>query len=88
MIAPARLPILAFAFIAFHIKRNESSGFRILNHRHWCLFLLSPHEVENYFAEAEAEKLLNYQAAGSVIRIEFPPSDFEEYARALTERTV
>jgi BrxA len=88
MLAPARLHVLAFAFIAFHMKRNEPSGLRILNNRAWRLFLFSLHDVEGYFAEADAEKLLTYQAAGSTIRIEFPTNDFEEYARALIERAV
>jgi hypothetical protein len=39
--------------------------------------------VEGLFAEAAAEKLLTYQAAGSIIRIEFPAADFLEYAHAL-----
>jgi BrxA len=87
-LAPARLHVLAFAYIAFHIKRSEPSGERLVNHSHWRLFFLTPRDVESYFAEADAEKLLTYQAAGSIIRIEFPTSDFEEYARTLTERTV
>lgn len=86
-LAPARLPTLAFAFIAFHLKRGEPSGERLVRHRHWQLFFLGPQEVEHAFAEAAAEKLLSYQAAGSIIRIEFPTSDFLEYAHALVGRT-
>ena len=87
-LAPAHLPVLAFAYVAFHLKQSEPSGERMINHRHWRLFFLSPHDVEGYLAEADARKLLTYQAAGSIIRIEFPADDFVEYAHALTGRTL
>ena len=85
-IASPRLPVPAFAYIAFHIKRDEPSGERLLKHPHWRLFLLAPNAVERLFAEADAEGLLSYQAAGSIIRIEFPTDDIEEYAHALADR--
>jgi hypothetical protein len=88
LLAPTRLHILAFAYIAFYIKRAEPSGERLVHHRHWRLFFLGPHDVEGYLAEADAHKLLSYQAAGSVIRIEFPTTDFTEYAHALAGRTI
>ncbi len=81
------LHVLSFAYIAFHLKRGEPSGEKLINHPHWRLFFLAPHEVEGRMAEADAEKLLTYQAAGSIIRIEFPTSDFTEYAHALVGRT-
>jgi len=87
-IAPARLHILAFAFVAFHLKRSEPSGERLVHHPHWRLFFLGAREVEAYFAEADAQKLVSYQAAGSIIRIEFPTADFLEYAHALVGRTI
>lgn len=87
-IAPVHLHILAFAFIAFHLKRSEPSGERLINHSHWRLFFLSPHDVEAYLAEADAQKLLSYQAAGSIIRIEFPTANFVEYVHALVGRTI
>ena len=85
-LAPAHLHVLAFAYIAFHIKLNEPSGERLANHPHWRLFFLGPRAVESYFGEADAERLLTYQAAGSIIRIEFPTTDFEEYVHGLTAR--
>jgi hypothetical protein len=87
-ISPARLHVLAFAYIAFHIKRTEPSGERLLHHRHWRLFFLSPRDVEGYLAEADAQKLLIYQAAGSIVRIEFPSDDITEYAHALVGRAL
>jgi len=85
-IAEPRLHILAFGYIAFHIKRCEPSGERLVNHPNWRLFLLGTRQVERLLTEADAEGLLTYQAAGSVIRIEFPTLDFEEYSHALTAR--
>lgn len=82
-LAPTRLATSAFAYIAFHLKRGEPSGERLVRHRNWQLFFMGPQEVERYFAEAAAEKLLTYQAAGSIVRIEFPTYDFVEYAHAL-----
>lgn len=86
-IAPAHLHVLAFAYMAFHLKRSEPSGERLIDHRHWRLFFLSQREVETYLAEANAQKLLTFQAAGSIVRIEFPTTDFTEYAHALIGRT-
>jgi hypothetical protein len=86
-LSPKHLHVLAFAYIAFHIKRTEPSGERLVHHPHWRLFFLRTGDVERYFAEADAEKLLSYQAAGSIIRIEFPTTDFEEYVNALIART-
>ena len=86
-IAPPRLHTLAFAYIAFSLKRNEPSGERLINHRDWKLFLLGSRAVERLFTEADAEGLLNYQAAGSIIRIEFPTENIKEYVDALITRT-
>lgn len=87
-IASPHVHILAFAYIAFHIRCGEPSGERLIHHRRWQLFFLSPREVEGYLAEADAHKLLTYQAAGSIIRIEFPTDDLTEYAHALIGRTI
>ena len=86
-LAPARLHVLAFAYVAFQLKRNEPSGERLINHPRWRLFFLSPREVESYLAEADAHKLMSYQAAGSIVRIEFPVDDITTYAQMLVERS-
>jgi hypothetical protein len=86
-IAPPRLHVLAFAYIAFLIKRNEPSGERLINHPDWRLFLLGTRAVERLFTEADAERLLTYQAAGSIIRIEFSTDNFQEYVNALVARS-
>lgn len=85
-ISPAPLHVLAFAYIAFHIKRTEPSGEKLVHHPHWRLFFLNASQVESYFADADAHKLLSFQAAGSIIRIEFPTDDFDEYVQLLIEK--
>ena len=39
--------------------------------------------VERFLIEADQNGLLEYQAAGSVVRIGFPTQSLEEYARVL-----
>ncbi|MEW6425899.1 MAG: BrxA family protein [Bacillota bacterium] len=85
-IAPLYLMVQSFAFIAFYLHSQQNYGDRLLIHPAWQLFFLSTRSVERLFFEAHQEKLLAYYAAGSVIRIEFPAKNLEEYARALTQR--
>lgn len=84
-IAPAYLPVHAFAYIAFYLKQHEASGHKLLDHPDWKLFFL-PHEgVERFFVEAHQQGLLEYHAAGTVIRLDFPVTTLEEYANVLAE---
>ncbi len=85
-IASVYLPIDAFAFIAFQLAQNEPSGERLLGHPEWRLFLLPDRAVERFFLEAHQERLLQYHAAGRVVRIDFPAATLTEYARVLVER--
>ena len=52
----------------------------------WRLFFLSDIGVERLFLEAHQGKLLEYYAAGRVVRIEFPAVNMEDFARVLVER--
>ncbi len=85
-ITPVYLPIDAFAFIAFQLSREVPSGDRLLRSPEWKLFLLEDRSVERLFLEAHQEHLLQYHAAGSIIRIDFPVETLREYARVLTQR--
>jgi hypothetical protein len=42
--------------------------------------------VERFFIEAHQEHLLGYQAAGSVVRIDFPADTLTDYAHILLEK--
>ncbi len=86
-LAPMYLPVEAFAYIAFCLHREQPSGERLLSHPEWRLFFLSPQAVERFFVEAHQHRLLEYHAAGSIIRVTFPADSIEEYARALAQRT-
>ena len=86
-LAPMYLPVEAFAYIAFLLHQEQPSGERLLSHPEWRLFFLSPQVVERFFIEAHQARLLEYYAAGSIIRITFPATSIEEYAHALVERT-
>lgn len=77
------LPLDAFAFIAFRLHGEGRSGKALLHDPEWRLFLLPEGSVERFFLEAHQEGLLQYYAAGPVVRVDFPARNLEEYALAL-----
>jgi hypothetical protein len=77
------LPVEAFAFIAFQLYLGGRSGERLLNDEEWKLFLVPDGMVERFFLEAHQEGLLEYYAAGPVVRLDFPARGLEEYAHAV-----
>ncbi len=85
-LAPIYLPVEAFAYLAFYLQQRQPSGERLLEDPEWQLFFLSRHAVERFFLEAHQQHLLEYRAAGSIIRITFPAISIEEYAYALAQR--
>ena len=85
-IAPAYLPVHAFAYIIFYLRRSEPSGTKLLDHPDWKLFFLSREGVERFLVEAHQQGLLEYHAAGTVTRLDFPMNTLEEYANVLAER--
>ena len=86
-IAPAYLPVTAFAYIAFYLKQHQPSGAKLLEHPDWTLFFLNREGVERFFFEANQHGLLEYHAAGTVTRLTFPASALEEYANVLAEKS-
>jgi len=85
-IASALLPTEAFAFIAmirYHLGTRAEAALR---DPCWHLFHLSDTAVERFFIEAHQRKFLEYHAAGSVVRIEFPAETLDEYAHVLAQR--
>jgi hypothetical protein len=85
-IAPAYLPLPAFAYVAFRLFARQPSGAVLLNHPDWKLFFLSREGVERFLIAADQSRLLEYHAAGSVVRLSFPTDSLEDFARALAER--
>jgi len=85
-LAYLHLPAEAFAFTALQLHLAGSSGRELLDHPEWRLFLVPEGAAERLFLEAHSEGLLEYHAAGSVVRIDFPAETLEEYAHVLTRR--
>ena len=85
-LAPIFLPIEAFAYVAFYLKQKQPSGEMLIDDPEWQLFFLSRGSVEHFFMEAHQHRLLEYHAAGSIIRITFPAESIEEYAHVIVER--
>lgn len=85
-IAPVYLPVGAFAYIIFYLKQRQPSGAKLIDLPDWKLFFLSHECVERFLVEAHQQQLLEYHAAGTVIRITFPANSLEEYAHVLAQR--
>lgn len=85
-IAPAFLPVEAFAFLMFYFKQHQPSGVRLLELADWNLFFLHREAVERFLFEAHQHDLLEYHVAGSVTRLTFPANTLEEYANVLAQR--
>jgi hypothetical protein len=82
-IAAFSVPPKAFAFISAMLFANGLSGRNLLHSEKWAVLLLSTAQVEREFIEANQLHLLNYNAMGSVVRIDYPTNDLGEYAHAL-----
>jgi len=85
-LAPAYLRVDAFCYIAYNLSRIQPSGKRLLESTEWQLFFLGTEAVEHLFMEAHQQHLLDYHAAGSVVRILFPSESIEEYVHVILER--
>lgn len=86
-IAPVYLPVESFAYLTFAAHREGVGGPQLVQHRDWHLFLLSPPVVEQMFLEADCSGLLRFQAAGKIVRIDFPAANFGEMADVVAART-
>lgn len=84
-VAAPYLPVVSFACAAF-LFGLESRGGVLLDHPDWRLFLLGREAVERLFIEADGKGLLHFNAAGSIVRIEFPEEDINAYSRFLAAR--
>jgi hypothetical protein len=85
-LAPLYLPTESFAFLAMVRSLLCFGGKRSLGDPCWQLFWLSEAAVERFFIEAQQRKLLEYHAAGSVVRVEFRVNTLDEYAHELAQR--
>jgi hypothetical protein len=86
-IAPAYVPVTAFAYIAFYLKQHQPSGAKLLELPDWKLFFLNRELVERFMFEANQHHLLEYHAAGTVTRLTFPADTLEGYANVLAQKS-
>lgn len=86
-IAPAYLPVTAFAYIAFYLKQHQPSGAKLLEYPDWKLFFMNHELVERFLYEGNQQSLLEYHAAGTVTRLTFPADTLEEYANVLAHKS-
>lgn len=85
-ISSIALPLPSFALIALWLYRHDGSASAVLRHPDWGLFPMDVGQVERLLLRADQHHLLGYQAAGSIVRIDFPCDTLEEYARELVDR--
>lgn len=85
-IVPIYLPDPSFALIAFWLDQRLHSGNLVLKSEDWKLFFLPVAGVERFFIEAHQEHLLSYNAAGSIVRLDFPAQSLTDYAQFLLEK--
>lgn len=87
-IAPVYLPVESFAYLCFVMHNLGRSGERLALHPDWRLFLIDSPAVERLFLEAHQNRLLNYEAAGKICRIEFYARNLEEMADVIARKRV
>ena len=85
-LASPQLPIPSFAYITFCLNQSGVAVRSLLAHSDWKLFLQTPGDVEHLLLESHQQRLLDYQAAGSVVNLSFPVSTAEEYAHVVLGR--
>jgi hypothetical protein len=85
-IRPKPLMLEAFAFAACDLHRGGRTGRTLVTSPEWKLFLMDDIAVERELLLAHQADLLHYEAAGTVVRIDFPARTLRNYARLLIER--
>lgn len=86
MITPIYLPLESFSYISYYLHKNNIIGENLIITRDWNLFFLTPLTIERFFIEADQEGLLKYNAAGSIVRIDYPVNTLEEYAHVIARK--
>ena len=86
-LTPSFVPVAAFAYIALYLKQRQPSGAKLIRDPEWQLFFLPDKAVERLFVEAHQAHLLEFYAAGSIIRIDFSTESIEEYAHVIAQRS-
>lgn len=85
-ITPIYIPLESFSYISFYLNKNNVTGEKLIKSPNWRFFFLTPLTIERFFIEAEQNGLLKYNAAGSIIRIDYPVNTLEEYAHVIARK--
>ena len=85
-IASYHVPMETFLYVAYLLKKEVKSGERLLKHSDWRLFLMNERVTERMFLEAHQRNKVRYEAAGAIIRIEFPYEKKEDLLNGLMDR--
>jgi hypothetical protein len=71
-----------FAYVAFRLREQGSSGHSLINSRVWRRWLLTDDEVADLIGQADRLGVLRYSKAGSSVRIDWLVDRLEEVALA------
>ncbi len=83
-IAPVRVPPEVVGYIVYFLKEEGLSANRIVTHKDWRLFLLTPTETERAVVDASGHGWFSYHAAGSVRRFDWSMQTLKEFLAHVT----
>ncbi|WP_319580760.1 BrxA family protein [uncultured Methanospirillum sp.] len=85
--APFLIPNASFAFLSFYLQKQGFSGQQLVTTDEWKILFLEKDLVERFYVDCEQDRLLIYNAAWPVIRIDYPSPTLAEYAHVIINRT-
>ena len=85
-IASYHIPIEVFLYVAYLLQKDVKSGEKLANHPDWKLFLMNERLTERMFLEGHQKNLVHYEAAGGIVRIEFPYKRKEDLLDGLMDK--
>jgi hypothetical protein len=81
--APYHMPEESFLYLLYAIARSEPNARRIIESTEWRLFVMDADDVERELLRLHQFHQLQYEAAGSLARLDLPADSPESYAREL-----
>jgi Putative inner membrane protein (DUF1819) len=77
------LPDESFLYLLYAIAQSEPNAGRIIESPEWHLYLMDAEDVERELLRLHQFHLLEYEAAGSLVRLDLPMDSPSAYAREL-----
>ncbi len=78
------MPENAFLYVLHALFEEKNSPGKMISSRRWRLFFMEPEDVERELLRLHQYKIVEYQAAGSLISLKPPCATLTDYARKLT----